>query len=181
MSDVINVVIRARDEATKALLSAGNAADALAEAQAAASQTGAALEDQAAETADALREQAAAAQAAARTAPQRGPDGRFLPRGSAGAESGAAPASTAADGVGSATPDHLKRTAAAADNAAGSVSNLSGRVMTLRYNLMDVGQQLAGGGSPPAQRADETALPISRVATNVSQSLKVNSLQLRSN
>ena len=35
------------------------------------------------------------------------------------------------------SPDHLKRTAAAADNVAGSVSNLSGRVMTLRYNLMD--------------------------------------------
>jgi len=31
---------------------------------------------------------------------------------------------------------------------ADQIKNLSGRVMTLRYNLMDVGQQLAGGGSP---------------------------------
>jgi hypothetical protein len=125
MSDVINVVIRARDEATKALSMAAKAADDLAEAQAAASQTGAALEGQATETADALREQAAAAQSAASKA------------GGAGGMGGSVD-----------SPDHLKRTAAAADNAAGSVSNLSGRVMTLRYNLMDVGQQLAGGGSP---------------------------------
>jgi chemotaxis protein histidine kinase CheA len=127
-SDVINVVIRARDEATAALLGAGRAADALAEAQAAAAETGAAMEGQAAETADALREQAAAAQAAA---------AKTGSSGGAGGSSG-----------GIDTPDHLKRTAAAADNAAGSVSNLSGRVMALRYNLMDVGQQLAGGGSP---------------------------------
>jgi hypothetical protein len=123
MSDVINVVIRARDEATKSLLSAGNAADALAEAQAEATKTGAALEQQAAETAEALKGQAAATQAAA----DRTAGGDASPDGAPGA---------------------IKKTADAADDAAGSVSNLNGRVMTLRYNLADVAQQLAGGANP---------------------------------
>ena len=123
MSDVINVVIRARDEATKSLLSAGNAADALAEAQAEATKTGAALEQQAAETAEAMKGQAAATQAAA----DRTAGGDASPDGAPGA---------------------IKKTADAADGAAGSVGNLNGRVMTLRYNLADVAQQLAGGANP---------------------------------
>jgi hypothetical protein len=148
MSDVINVVIRARDEATKSLLSAGNAADALAEAQAEASRTGAALEQQAAETADALREQAAAAQEAAKAGPARGPDGRFLPKnGAAAGESTDAVAEAAAEAA-SAAAEGIKDMGEASDKADGSVKNMSNRVMTLRYNLADVAQQLAGGASP---------------------------------
>jgi len=149
MSDVINVVIRARDEATKSLLSAGNAADALAEAQAEASQTGAALEQQAAETAEALREQAAASQEAAKAGPARGPDGRFLPKngGAAAGESTDAVAEAAAEAA-SAAAEGIKEMGEASDKADGSVSNMSNRVSTLRYNLADIAQQLASGTNP---------------------------------
>lgn len=128
--NIIETIIRAKDEASKAFLAAANNADKLASEQAAAVKSGDALDQQAADTAAALERQAQASEEAARAAAAlaRAPD--------------------ATPGGDTRTPKSLNDTAGAADNAAKSVSNLSGRVMTLRYNLMDVGQQLAGGANP---------------------------------
>jgi len=156
--NIIEAIIRAKDEASRAFLAAASNADKLASEQAAVTKSGNALDQQAADTAAALERQAQASEEAARAAaalaaqqakpgPQRGPDGRFLPRGQQGADPGASVAEAAA-ALASATPEALGETSEAADSAAKSVSNLSGRVMTLRYNLADVGQQLAGGANP---------------------------------
>lgn len=156
--NIIEAIIRAKDEASRAFLAAAGNADKLASEQAAVTKSGSALDQQAVDTAAALERQAQATEEAARAAaalaaqqgkvgPQRGPDGRFLPRGQQGADPGASVAEAAA-ALASATPEALGETSDAADNAAKSVSNLSGRVMTLRYNLADVGQQLAGGANP---------------------------------
>lgn len=128
--NIIEVIVRAKDEASKAFASAAQGADRLAGEQAAAVKSGDALDQQAADTAAALERQAQASEEAARAAATlaRAPD--------------------ATPGGDTRTPKSLNDTAGAADNAAKSVSNLSGRVMTLRYNLADVGQQLAGGANP---------------------------------
>ena len=128
--NIIEVIIRAKDEASRAFASSAAGADRLASEQAAAAKSGDALDQQAADTAAALERQAQASEEAARAA------------------AALANAPDAAPGGDVRTPKGLNDTAGAADNAAKSVSNLSGRVMTLRYNLADVGQQLAGGANP---------------------------------
>lgn len=143
---VINVVIAAKDEASKAFLAAARGADHLDAEQAAAAKSAGDLDRQAADTAAALDRQARSAEAAAAAAAKL----------AAAPTAGGAPA-------GATTPAALSGTARAADTAAASVSNLSGRVQTLRYNLMDVGQQLAGGGSPLmvlAQQGPEIAMAL---------------------
>lgn len=152
--NIIETIIRAKDEASKAFLAAANNADKLASEQAAAVKSGDALDQQAADTAAALERQAQASEEAARaaaslaaaqakTGPQRGPDGRFLPRGQQGAEGAPSPGPTPTPSPIPPIPDPDPD-----GDKAEQIKNLSGRVMTLRYNLMDVGQQLAGGGSP---------------------------------
>lgn len=152
--NIIETIIRAKDEASKAFLAAANNADKLAGEQAAAAKSGDALDQQAADTAAALERQAQASEEAARaaaalaaaqakTGPQRGPDGRFLPRGQQGTEGAPSPGSTPVPSPIPPIPDPDPD-----GDKAEQIKNLSGRVMTLRYNLMDVGQQLAGGGSP---------------------------------
>ena len=128
--NIIEVIIRAKDESSRAFASSAAGADRLASEQAAAAKSGDALDQQAADTAAALERQAQASEEAARAA------------------AALANAPDAAPGGDVRTPKGLNDTAGAADNAAKSVSNLSGRVMTLRYNLADVGQQLAGGANP---------------------------------
>ncbi len=152
--NIIEAIIRAKDEASRAFLAAASNADKLASEQAAVTKSGNALDQQAADTAAALERQAQASEEAARAAaalaaqqakpgPQRGPDGRFLPRGQQGADGsptpGPMPSPSPIPPIPDPDPDGSK---------ADQIKNLSGRVMTLRYNLMDVGQQLAGGGSP---------------------------------
>lgn len=152
--NIIEAIIRAKDEASRAFLAAASNADKLASEQAAVTKSGNALDQQAADTAAALERQAQASEEAARAAaalaaqqakpgPQRGPDGRFLPRGQQGADGsptpGPMPPPSPIPPIPDPDPDGSK---------ADQIKNLSGRVMTLRYNLMDVGQQLAGGGSP---------------------------------
>lgn len=128
--NIIEVIVRAKDEASRAFADAAKGADRLASEQAAATKSGDALDQQAADTAAALERQAQAAEEAARAA------------------AALASAPEAQGGADRQTPRAIDDTARAADGAAKSVSNLSGRVMTLRYNLMDVGQQLAGGANP---------------------------------
>lgn len=141
--NIIETIIRAKDEASKAFLAAANNADKLAGEQAAAVKSGDALDQQAADTAAALERQAQASEEAARAAAKLSQQ--------SGARPGAptptpapptprpAPSPSPIPPIPDPDPDGDK---------AEQIKNLSGRVMTLRYNLMDVGQQLAGGGSP---------------------------------
>lgn len=146
--NIIEVIVRAKDEASRAFADAAKGADRLASEQAAATKSGDALDQQAADTAAALERQAQAAEEAARAA------------AALAAQQSKASAKGAADG-GTPTPGRPTPGPTPAPspippipdpdpdgNKAEQIKNLSGRVMTLRYNLMDVGQQLAGGGSP---------------------------------
>ena len=141
--NIIEVIIRAKDEASRAFASSAAGADRLASEQAAAAKSGDALDQQAADTAAALERQAQASEEAARAAAKLSQQSGTKP----GAPTSnpvpptprPAPSPSPIPPIPDPDPDGSK---------ADQIKNLSGRVMTLRYNLMDVGQQLAGGGSP---------------------------------
>ena len=141
--NIIEVIIRAKDEASRAFASSAAGADRLASEQAAAAKSGNALDQQAADTAAALERQAQASEEAARAAAKLSQQSGTKP----GAPTSnpvpptprPAPSPSPIPPIPDPDPDGSK---------ADQIKNLSGRVMTLRYNLMDVGQQLAGGGSP---------------------------------
>ena len=97
--NIIEVIIRAKDESSRAFASSSAGAERLASEQAAAAKSGDALDQQAADTAAALERQAQASEEAARAAaalaaqqgkvgPARDEKGRFLP-GSGAAAGGA--------------------------------------------------------------------------------------------
>lgn len=146
--NIIEVIVRAKDEASKAFASAAQGADKLAGEQAAAAKSGDALDQQAADTAAALERQTQASEEAARAAAAlAAQQGKASAKAGAGDTAptpgrhtpGPMPSPSPIPPIPDPDPDGSK---------ADQIKNLSGRVMTLRYNLMDVGQQLAGGGSP---------------------------------
>lgn len=141
--NIIEVIIRAKDEASRAFASSAAGADRLASEQAAAAKSGDALDQQAADTAAALERQAQASEEAARAAAKLSQQSGTKPGASTSnpvpPTPRPAPSPSPIPPIPDPDPD---------GNKAEQIKNLSGRVMTLRYNLMDVGQQLAGGGSP---------------------------------
>lgn len=159
--NIIEVIVRAKDEASKAFASAAQGADRLAGEQAAAAKSGDALDQQAADTAAALERQAQASEEAARaaaalaaaqakTGPARDEKGRFLPSGTA-ASGGAASAADAVKGAAEAAKggaQELSDIQEAAARAGLSVEDLNQRAKNLRYQIADIGTSLAGGINP---------------------------------
>lgn len=141
--NIIEVIVRAKDEASKAFASAAQGADRLASEQAAAAKSGDALDQQAADTAAALERQAQASEEAARAAAKLSQQSGTKPGAPTPSPAPPSPGPTPAPSPIPPIPDPDPD-----GDKAEQIKNLSGRVMTLRYNLMDVGQQLAGGGSP---------------------------------
>lgn len=141
--NIIEVIVRAKDEASKAFASAAQGADKLASEQAAATKSGDALDQQAADTAAALERQAQASEEAARAAAKLSQQSDTKPGAPTPSPTPPSPGPTPAPSPIPPIPDPDPD-----GDKAEQIKNLSGRVMTLRYNLMDVGQQLAGGGSP---------------------------------
>ena len=141
--NIIETIIRAKDEASKAFLAAANNADKLAGEQAAAAKSGDALDQQAADTAAALERQAQASEEAARAAAKLSQQSGARPGAPTPSPAPPTPRPTPSPSPIPPIPDPDPD-----GDKAEQIKNLSGRVMTLRYNLMDVGQQLAGGGSP---------------------------------
>ncbi len=145
MADTIEFILRVQQQqAVAALQSAASAADGLATAQAQAAKTGEGLSGAAEDVAeaakaeaDALEEAARAAEAAAKAGADKGGQ---RPQGG-----GPTPPRTPTPDLPPTPPIPNPREV---DDSANAIKNLSGRVMTLRYNLMDVGQQLAGGANP---------------------------------
>lgn len=159
--NIIEAIIRAKDEASRAFLAAASNADKLASEQAAVTKSGNALDQQAADTAAALERQAQASEEAARAAaalaaqqgkvgPQRDEKGRFLPGGGAAA-GGAAAAAESVKGAAAAAQSgaqELSDIQEAAARAGLSVEDLNQRAKNLRYQIADIGTSLAGGINP---------------------------------
>lgn len=159
--NIIEVILRAKDEASRAFLAAASNADKLASEQAAVTKSGNALDQQAADTAAALERQAQASEEAARAAaalaaqqgkvgPQRDEKGRFLPGGGAAA-GGAAAAAESVKGAAAAAQSgaqELSDIQEAAARAGLSVEDLNQRAKNLRYQIADIGTSLAGGINP---------------------------------
>ena len=159
--NIIEVILRAKDEASRAFLAAASNADKLASEQAAVTKSGNALDQQAADTAAALERQAQASEEAARAAaalaaqqgkvgPARDEKGRFLPGGGAAA-GGAAAAAEGVKGAAAAAQSgaqELSDIQEAAARAGLSVEDLNQRAKNLRYQIADIGTSLAGGINP---------------------------------
>ena len=141
--NIIEVIVRAKDEASKAFASAAQGADKLASEQAAAAKSGDALDQQAADPAAALERQAQASEEAARAAAKLSQQSGAKPGAPTPSPEPPTPRPAPSPSPIPPIPDPDPN-----GDKAEQIKNLSGRVMTLRYNLMDVGQQLAGGGSP---------------------------------
>lgn len=145
--NIIEVIIRAKDEASRAFASSAAGADRLASEQAAAAKSGDALDQQAADTAAALERQAQASEEAARAAAKLSQQNGGKP-GAPGPTPKPEPPKPAPPKDPGPDPDDMNELERAAARAGLSVGDLTNRAKILRYQLADIGTSLAGGINP---------------------------------
>lgn len=145
--NIIEVIVRAKDEASKAFASAAQGADKLASEQAAAAKSGDALDQQAADTAAALERQAQASEEAARAAAKLSQQNGGKPGSPSPAPKPEPPKPAPPKDPGP-DPEDMNELERAAARAGLSVGDLTNRAKILRYQLADIGTQVAGGINP---------------------------------
>ena len=145
--NIIEVIVRAKDEASRAFADAAKGADRLASEQAAATKSGDALDQQAADTAAALERQAQASEEAARAAAKLSQQNGGKPGAPESAPKPAPPQPTPPKDPGL-DPEDMNELERAAARAGLSVGDLTNRAKNLRYQIADIGTSLAGGISP---------------------------------